>query len=126
LISQKYDDMLNPTSKLFNSQFDGNKETKYYLIGVLNKMKEIEKGVTGTKAQKLVELKNFVKQDFIAHISSGDTTGHLCSCQALFQRNFFNPRVKYIVKTECQRLCKTKKTLDFDGELLSILDVDEE
>jgi hypothetical protein len=118
LISQKYDDMLDPTSNLFNTQFEGNQETKKFLIGVLNKMKEIEAKVTSNnKFQNLTKLKNFVKEDFIAQISSGDTTGHLCSCQALFNRNFFASTAQQIVHNECQRLCASN-ALDFDEESL--------
>jgi ubiquitin C-terminal hydrolase len=109
--------MLNPRSKLFITQFGGNQETQKFLIGVLDKMKEIEGNVSGTKAQYLAELKNFVKQDFIAHLSSGDTTGHLCSCQALFNRNFFASTAQRIVHNECQRLC-ANNALDFDEDSL--------
>jgi hypothetical protein len=115
LISKKYDDMLNPTSELFKTQFDGNKEIKKFLIENLNKMKEIEGTVTGRGAQYLEELKAFVKKDFIEHISSGDTTGHLCSCKALFDRNFFKPGAQEIVNKECQKLC-SGNALDFDYE----------
>jgi hypothetical protein len=106
---------MNSNSAFFKSQFSEFPEVKSYLISNLEKMKNLEETMPSRDGQFLVELKAFVKRDFIAHLQTGDTTGHLCSCKALFDRNFFKSGAQAMVVQECQRLC-SGNALEFDED----------